>query len=49
MFIHLDLQMFALKLNKCVWFHPLEVGGRGSETQLQVNENLKKITKRAEG
>ena len=46
-----DLQMFSLKLNKFenVWsqikknvinFHPLEVVGRGSETQLQVGENL---------
>ena len=25
-------------------FHPLEVVGRGSETQLQVGENLNKIT-----
>ena len=25
-------------------FHPLEVVGRGSETQLQVDENLNKIT-----
>ena len=24
-------------------FHPLEVVGRGSETQLQVGENFKKI------
>ena len=24
-------------------FHPLEVVGRGSETQLQVGENLNKI------
>ena len=26
-------------------FHPLEVVGRGSETQLQVGENLNKLTK----
>ena len=25
-------------------FHPLEVVGRGSETQLQVGENLNKLT-----
>ena len=25
-------------------FHPLEVVGRGSQTQLQVAENLNKIT-----
>ena len=29
-----------------IWlhFHPLEVVGRGSETQLQVGENLNKLT-----
>ena len=26
------------------YFHPLEGVGRGSETQLQVGENIKKIT-----
>ena len=26
-------------------FHPLEVVGRGSETQFQVGENLNKITR----
>ena len=31
--------MFGLKLYKYV-FYPLEVVGRGSETQLQVGENL---------
>ena len=30
-------------------FHPLEVGGRGSETQLQVGENLNYIIQRLEG
>ena len=36
-----DLQMFRLKLNKYIgYFHPLEVVGRGSETQLQVGEDL---------
>ena len=29
-------------------FHPLEVVGRGSDTQLQVGENLNKVTQRAE-
>ena len=33
--------MFGLKLNKYVRnSHPLGVVGRGSETQLQVGENL---------
>ena len=38
--------MFGLKLNKINVsnFHPLEVVGRGSETQLQVGENLNKLT-----
>ena len=35
--------MFGLKLNMSN-FHPLEVVGRGSETQLHVGENLNKIT-----
>ena len=30
-------------------FHPLEVVGRGSETQLQAVENLKKVTQRVVG
>ena len=32
--------------NNTAWgnFHPLEVGSRGSETQLQVGEKLTKIT-----
>ena len=30
-------------------FHPLEVVGRGSETQLQVGENFNKITYRVKG
>ena len=37
---HEDLQMVRLKLNKYEYFHPIEVVGRGSETQLQVGENL---------
>ena len=35
-----DLQMFVLKSTK------LEIVGRGSETQLQMGENLKKVTQR---
>ena len=30
-------------------FQPLEVVGRGSETQIQVGDNLTKITWRVEG
>ena len=30
-------------------FHPLEVVGRGSETQLQVGENLNSIIQRFKG
>ena len=30
-------------------FHPLEVVGRGSETQLQVGENVNKVTWRGKG
>ena len=30
-------------------FHPLEVMGRSSETQLQVGENFDKITQREKG
>ena len=33
--------MFLLKLNK---YESIEVVGRGSETQLQVAENLNKLT-----
>ena len=40
MFKDQDLQMFGLKLNKMHNFHPLEVVGRGSGTQLQLGENL---------
>ena len=40
-FKHQYLQMFGLTLNEYMSnFHPLEVVGRGSETQLQVGENL---------
>ena len=41
MFKQQDLQMFGLKLSKLSNFHPLEVVGHGSETQIQVSENLK--------
>ena len=41
-FKHQDFKMFGLKLYKYSSFHPLEVVGRGSETQLQVVENLTK-------
>ena len=30
-------------------FHPLEVVGRGSETQLQVGENLNRLTQQDKG
>ena len=30
-------------------FQPLEVVGRGSETQLQVGENLNNLTQRGKG
>ena len=33
--------MFRLKLSK--YFHPLEVVGRGSETQLQKGENINNL------
>ena len=39
-FRHHDLQMFGLKLGKFEYFRPLEVVGRGSETQPQVGENF---------
>ena len=44
-FKHQELQMFGLKSNEYGLsdFHSLEVVGRGSETQLQVGENLKDL------
>ena len=39
MFKHQELYMFVIKLKNMSNFHPLEVVGRGSETQLQVGEN----------
>ena len=47
MFKHRDFLMFGLKLLQIYLtiFHPLEVVGRGSETQLQVGENyISKVT-----
>ena len=41
---HEDLQMLGLNLTNLINFHALEVVGRDSETQLQVRENLNKIT-----
>ena len=41
---HQDLQMFGFRLNKYrVIFHQLEIVGRGSDTQLQVGENLERL------
>ena len=37
-------QFFGLKLNKYDHFNPVEIVDRGSETQLQVGENLNTIT-----
>ena len=39
-FKHQDLQMFVLKITNISSFHPLEIVGRGSETQFQVGGNL---------
>ena len=43
MFKHQDLRIVDLKLNKLSNFHPLEVLGLGSGTQLQVGENINKL------
>ena len=48
-FKHQDLQMFGPELNYMSNFLPLEVVGRGSETQLKVCGNLYKITWREKG
>ena len=40
---HQELQICVSKLNNICDFQPLEVVGRGSETQLQVAENLNKV------
>ena len=37
------MQMLGLKIKNMSNFHPLEVVGRGSETQLRVGKNLNKI------
>ena len=39
---HHYLNICGLKLNNVSNFHLFEVVGRGSETQLQVGENLKR-------
>ena len=41
--------MFGLILINMTNFHLLEVVGRGSETQLQVGENVKEIICRVKG
>ena len=41
--------MSGLKLDNLRNFHPLEVVGRASETQLQVGKKLNKITERVKG
>ena len=46
---HQDLQSLVLKLNKLSNFHTFEVVGRGSETQVQVAENLNKFTQQHKG
>ena len=40
MFKHQDMQIFCLKLKIMINFRPFEVVGWGSETQIQVSENL---------
>ena len=44
MFKHQDLHRFSLNLTNTRNFHPLEVVGRGSETQLHVGEVSNKTT-----
>ena len=46
MFTSQHLQKFGLKLKKMSNFPTFEVVGRGSETQLQVGENLNDLFKR---
>ena len=48
-FNHQYLQMIRLKLTNTTNFHPLEVVSRGSDTQRQVGENLRKINWRIKG
>ena len=49
MFEHKDLQRIDLKEANKSDFQPLEVVGRGSETQLQAGENLQKLTQQDKG
>ena len=44
-FKHKYLEIFGLKLKNMSNFRPLEVVGRGSETQSQVGENLNYLIK----
>ena len=49
-FKHQNLQVLGLKSNTYLsYFHPLEVVGRGSETQLLVCEEFKYLTSTARG
>ena len=41
---HQDLQIFVFKIKNMINCQPLEVVCRGSKTQLQVAENLIKLT-----
>ena len=42
--------MYGLKLDKYVrYFHPLEVVGRGSETQLQMGKKLNRTIQMVKG
>ena len=38
MFKHKDLEMLGIKFTKMSNFHPIEVMGRDSETQLQMGD-----------
>ena len=49
MFKHQDLQMFSLKLNRYEYVRPLEVLGRDTETQLEVDENFNYLIERLKG
>ena len=44
MFEDKAVRMLDLELNEYYCFYPLEVVGRGSETQLQMGTTLNKIT-----
>ena len=43
---HQDLQFLCSNLTNISICQPLEIVGRGSETQLQVGENLNQLTSR---